>query len=162
MRAHHHWSQFWATWIYCTPSQPIWKWYCSAIIMQEPRVRGGIAATSALDGVEWSLSRLGHTLSQERATSTYWIGGWVDLIAGLDTEARRTVFCFCWRLNLSHSVNSQTLYLLSYTATASVIACYVAVYRTKAAGTIWWRVLHCQKWDPQVRTCSLEKAAFGN
>jgi hypothetical protein len=27
--------------------------------------------------------------------STLWIGGWVDLRAGLDTEARRKILCLC-------------------------------------------------------------------
>jgi hypothetical protein len=31
--------------------------------------------------------------SQERTPSTHWIGGWVALIAGLETEVRGKVLC---------------------------------------------------------------------
>jgi hypothetical protein len=43
-----------------------------------------IFLTSALVGGEWSTSRPGHFTPGERAPGTHWIGGWVDLIAGLD------------------------------------------------------------------------------
>jgi hypothetical protein len=47
---------------------------------------GGIAPpflTSALDGGEWSASRLGHFIPGERAPGTHCIGGWVGPRAGL-------------------------------------------------------------------------------
>jgi hypothetical protein len=33
---------------------------------------------------EWSASRLGYFIPRERAPDTHWVGGWVDLSAGLD------------------------------------------------------------------------------
>jgi hypothetical protein len=41
--------------------------------------------TLALGGDEWSASRSGRFTPGERAPGTNWIGGWVDLRAGLDT-----------------------------------------------------------------------------
>jgi hypothetical protein len=41
---------------------------------------------------EWSASR------RDRALP-HWIGGWVGLRAGLDTEARGKILCFCWGSN---------------------------------------------------------------
>jgi hypothetical protein len=41
--------------------------------------------TSALDGGEWSASRLGRFAPRERAPGTHWTGGWVGSRAGLDT-----------------------------------------------------------------------------
>jgi hypothetical protein len=41
---------------------------------------------------EWSASRPGRL---ERTTGTHWIGGWVALRAGLDTEATVKVLYFC-------------------------------------------------------------------
>jgi hypothetical protein len=40
--------------------------------------------TSALDGGEWSASRLGRFTPKERAPGTRWIGGWVGPRAILD------------------------------------------------------------------------------
>jgi hypothetical protein len=40
--------------------------------------------TSALDGGEWSTSRLGCFDPRERAPGTHWIGSWVGPRAGLD------------------------------------------------------------------------------
>jgi hypothetical protein len=40
--------------------------------------------TSALVGGEWSASRAAHI-----TPGTYWIGGWVDLRAGLDDTDNR-------------------------------------------------------------------------
>jgi hypothetical protein len=42
------------------------------------------ALTSALDGGEWSVSRLGRF-----TPGTHWIGGWVGPRAGLDAVAKR-------------------------------------------------------------------------
>jgi hypothetical protein len=44
--------------------------------------------TSALDGGEWSASRPVYALPRERKPGTHWIGGYVGLRAGLDTEDR--------------------------------------------------------------------------
>jgi hypothetical protein len=43
-----------------------------------------IFLTSALAGGEWSASRHGRFTPGERAPGIHWIGGWVNLIAGLD------------------------------------------------------------------------------
>jgi hypothetical protein len=43
-----------------------------------------IFLTLALVGGEWSTSCPGHFTTGERAHSTHWIGGWVDLRADLD------------------------------------------------------------------------------
>jgi hypothetical protein len=45
--------------------------------------------TSALDGVEWSVSRPGRFTPGESAPGTHWIGGWVDTRAGLDDVEKR-------------------------------------------------------------------------
>jgi hypothetical protein len=51
--------------------------------------RSTIILTSALVGGEWSASRHGRFTPGERASCTHWIGGWVDLRAGLgDLEKR--------------------------------------------------------------------------
>jgi hypothetical protein len=48
-----------------------------------------IILTSALAGGEWSASRPGRFTPRERALGTHWIGGWVDLRAGLDDVEKR-------------------------------------------------------------------------
>jgi hypothetical protein len=46
-------------------------------------------STSALDGGEWSASRLGRAFTPgERTPGAHCTGGWVGLRAGLDTEAK--------------------------------------------------------------------------
>jgi hypothetical protein len=45
--------------------------------------------TLALVGGEWSNSRPGRFTPGERAPGTHWIGGWVDLRAGLDDLKNR-------------------------------------------------------------------------
>jgi hypothetical protein len=44
---------------------------------------------SALAGGEWSASRPGRFTPGERALGTHWLGGWVDLRAGLDDVEKR-------------------------------------------------------------------------
>jgi hypothetical protein len=39
---------------------------------------------------------------------THWIGVWVGLRAGLDTQATGNILCLCWRSNPNHSVCSHT------------------------------------------------------
>jgi hypothetical protein len=46
--------------------------------------------TSTLLGGEWSASRSDRSTPRERASRTYWIGGWVDPRAGLDDVEKRT------------------------------------------------------------------------
>jgi hypothetical protein len=50
-----------------------------------------IFLTSALVGGEWSTSRPGRFIHGEKAPGTHWIGGWVDLRAGLDDLEKRKV-----------------------------------------------------------------------
>jgi hypothetical protein len=65
--------------------------------------------TSALDGGEWSASRLCHFTPGERAPGTHWIG-WIDLIrVDLDAVKKRKIF-HCRESNPS----SPSLYRLSY------------------------------------------------
>jgi hypothetical protein len=52
-------------------------------------VQSHIFLTSALVGGEWSKSRPGRFTPGERAPRTHWIGGWVDLRAGLDDLEKR-------------------------------------------------------------------------
>jgi hypothetical protein len=55
----------------------------------------------------------------ERTPGTHCTGGWVSLRAGLDTEVRGKILCFCRGLNPrspGRPVRSQTLYWLSYPA----------------------------------------------
>jgi hypothetical protein len=46
---------------------------------------------SALDGGEWSASRLGHFTPGERTPGTRWIGVWLGPRAVLDTVAKRKI-----------------------------------------------------------------------
>jgi hypothetical protein len=48
-----------------------------------------IFLTLALTGGEWSASCPGRFTPRERASSTHWIGGWVDPRAGLDDMEKR-------------------------------------------------------------------------
>jgi hypothetical protein len=48
-----------------------------------------IFLTSALVGGEWWPSRPGRFTPGERASGTHWLGGWVDLRAGLDDLEKR-------------------------------------------------------------------------
>jgi hypothetical protein len=54
--------------------------------------------TSALDRGEWSASRSGCALPRDGG------GGWVGLRAGLDTEVRGKILCFCRGSNLDRPV----------------------------------------------------------
>jgi hypothetical protein len=47
--------------------------------------------------------------SRRKDPGTQWIGDWVGLIAGLDTEARG-ILCLCRESNPGHAVCSQTLF----------------------------------------------------
>jgi len=59
--------------------------------------------TSALDGDEWSASRLGHFTPRERTHGTHWIGGWVCLTAVLDDSPSNTKNALrdLWTLNFN-------------------------------------------------------------
>jgi hypothetical protein len=75
--------------------------YCHAGAMGERRYSSYSFLTLELDGGEWSVSRPATFYPQERTTSTNWIGGWVGLRAGLDTEARQKILYLCWGSNPS-------------------------------------------------------------
>jgi hypothetical protein len=45
--------------------------------------------TSALDESEWSASLLSHLSLGEKASGTYWVGGWVRPGTGLDDVEKR-------------------------------------------------------------------------
>jgi hypothetical protein len=45
--------------------------------------------TSALVGDKWSASSLGHFTPGEISPGSHWIGGWVNLRAGLDDVEKR-------------------------------------------------------------------------
>jgi hypothetical protein len=72
--------------------------------------------TSKLYGGEWSATCSGRVLLPERTPGTHWTRGWVGLRAGLDTEARGEIRCFCRGSNPIRPVCSQTLYWLSYSS----------------------------------------------
>jgi hypothetical protein len=46
---------------------------------------------------------------RERTPGTHWIGGWMGLKAGVDTEARRKMLCLCWGSNPGHPVVQSVL-----------------------------------------------------
>jgi hypothetical protein len=50
---------------------------------------------------------------RESIRGTHWIGGWVGIRSGLDTEARGKIHCLCRRLNPDRPVCSHTRYSLS-------------------------------------------------
>jgi hypothetical protein len=55
--------------------------------------------TSALDGGEWSASRLGRFTPRERAPGTHWMGGRVGLRAVLDAVVKRKIPNSRWESN---------------------------------------------------------------
>jgi hypothetical protein len=58
------------------------------------RGSGGIAPpllSSALGGVEWSASRLGHFISEEIAYGAFWIENWLGPRACLDAAEMRKI-----------------------------------------------------------------------
>jgi hypothetical protein len=62
----------------------------------------------ALDGGEWSASHLCF-IPMEKTPSTHWIGGWVGLRAGLDTEARGKILCLCQGSNPNRPINQSVV-----------------------------------------------------
>jgi hypothetical protein len=73
--------------------------------------------TSALDGGEWSASRLGRALPPGKGPpGTHCTGGWVGPRAGLDTEVRGKILCPPPGIeprSPGRPARSQTLYCLS-------------------------------------------------
>jgi hypothetical protein len=47
-----------------------------------------VSLTLALDGEEWSTSRLSSFTPRERASGTHWMGDWVGPQAGLDVAEK--------------------------------------------------------------------------
>jgi hypothetical protein len=64
--------------------------------------------TSAPDGVSSQIHTPTGFSPRETTPGTHWLGGWLDLRAGLDTEARGKILCLCQGLNPGRSVCSQT------------------------------------------------------
>jgi hypothetical protein len=106
--------------------------------------------TSALLGGEWSTSRLGRFTPGECAPGTHWIGGWVDLRAGLhDVEKKKLLTLPGLKLRLlGHPVRSQSLYRLSYPGSS-------LQYRTvkKHSRNIWTWL--------RTTLCKMELKVFG-
>jgi hypothetical protein len=67
-------------------------------------------STSALDGVSGERHAPAALYPYERTPGTHWIGGWVSLRAGLDTDARGKILCLCQGPNPGCPVHGQTLY----------------------------------------------------
>jgi hypothetical protein len=63
--------------------------YRNAGANEERRYSSKSFLTSALDGGESSASRPSRDLSPGKDFGTHWIGGWVDLRAGMDTRGYR-------------------------------------------------------------------------
>jgi hypothetical protein len=55
----------------------------------------GSGCIDPLVGGEWSASRPGRFTPGKEVTGTHWIGGWVDLRAGLD-DLEKTKFLTLW------------------------------------------------------------------
>jgi hypothetical protein len=101
---------------------------------------GGIAPPFmilALDGGEWSPLRPGHFTPRDRAPSTHWIGGWVDLKASLDavecrkksvaparslTLVTQPVACYCTDLAIL-AVYHRRIEHLKFLDTAGLACC---------------------------------------
>jgi hypothetical protein len=60
-------------------------------VLGEWRYNSTHSLTSALDGCEWSASRLGRFTPRERAPGTHWIGGWMGSRAILDAVMKRII-----------------------------------------------------------------------
>jgi hypothetical protein len=82
----------------------------------EVDVQMDILLTLALAGGEWSASRPGRFTPGQRAPGAHWIGGWVDLRAGLDDlEKRKFLTLLGLELRpLGRPARSQSLYRLRY------------------------------------------------
>jgi hypothetical protein len=65
--------------------------------------------TLALDWVSGQRHAPAALYPRERTAGTHCTGGWVGLRAGLNTEARGKILCFCQGWNPGRPVSSQTL-----------------------------------------------------
>jgi hypothetical protein len=75
--------------------------------------------TSALEGVSGQSHAPDALSPQKRTPGSHWTGGWVGLRAGLDTEARTKILCFCPGSNPGVPASSQSLYWLKYPSFSS-------------------------------------------
>jgi hypothetical protein len=77
-----------------------------------------ISLISALAWGEWSASHAGRFTPGERAPGIHWIGGWVNLRAGLVEETRKFLTLEGLELRrLGRPDRSQSLYWLRYLGT---------------------------------------------
>jgi hypothetical protein len=60
-------------------------------------------------GVSGKRHGLAALYSRERTPGTHWIGRWVSIRAGLDTEARENILCLCRGWNPGRQACSQKL-----------------------------------------------------
>jgi hypothetical protein len=65
--------------------------------------------TSTLDGVSGQRHVPAALYPREKTSGTHWIGGWVGLRTGLDTEARGKIIFLCQGSNHGRPVCSQAL-----------------------------------------------------
>jgi hypothetical protein len=78
--------------------------------MHTLRERGSSSlCTSALDGMSGQRHAPARFTPMEKTPDTHWIGGWVSLRAGMDTEARGKFLYFCRGSNPCRPTCSQTL-----------------------------------------------------
>jgi hypothetical protein len=68
-------------------------------VLGEFRYSSTHSLTSALDGGEWSASRLGRFTPRERAPDAHWIGGWLGPTALLDAVMKRKIPAPCRESN---------------------------------------------------------------
>jgi hypothetical protein len=84
------------------------------LLMRALRRRASIALTHSrprqLDGVSGQHHAPAALYPEERTAGTHWIGGWVDLRDGLDTEARGEIHCLCRGSNPVRPVCGHKLY----------------------------------------------------
>jgi hypothetical protein len=106
-----------------------WHKAVALLALQLLRGRGAMASIHS-----WSRHWMGWVVSVtprlcftpgERTAGTHCTGGWVDLRAGLDTEARGKFPCLCRGSNPGRPGCSQTLYWLSYPSSHSPDIGYV-------------------------------------
>jgi hypothetical protein len=77
----------------------------------------------------------------ERNPGTPWIGGWVGLRAGLDTEARRKILFLCRGSSPGPPFCSQTLYWLSSQLQHVGINLWNVIYSTVIYPTAGWNLV---------------------
>jgi hypothetical protein len=89
----------------------------------------------------------------ERTLGTHWIGGWMGLRTGLNTETRGKILCFCRDSNPGRSVCSQTLRWLSYPS-SRIVMYYVDIKRPER------KTISILCWDLKC-TCALHGVVQG-